>query len=136
MARRCSWGKPRMDTNELELGKGVQNLSSGGHPAPRERPPHFLGTVFVSMGVHSWLSNFWFGVFGFVSSRRTGPPAPHPRSDAVELEIDHRRGVKGEELREQQSADNREAEGTPEFRAVALFQRERQRAEQRRHGRD
>src|SRR6266568_7031255 len=37
MARRCSRGKPRMDTNEHEWGRGVLNISSGGHPGCPEK---------------------------------------------------------------------------------------------------
>ena len=51
------------------------------------------------------------------------------------VEINHRRGVKREKLREQQPADNRDAQRPAQFRAGALFERQRQRAEQRRHRR-
>ena len=60
-------------------------------------------------------------------------PTPDPVSEAVQVEINDRRGVERDELREQQAADNRDAQRAAQFGAGALLQRQRQRAEQRRH---
>src|SRR5438874_10106939 len=53
----------------------------------------------------------------------------------LEIEVDHRRDVEGEELREQQSADHREAERLARAAAGAKADGDRQAAHQRRHGR-
>ena len=63
-----------------------------------------------------------------------GAPASDPVAEAVEIKIDDRRGVEREELREQQAADDGDAERPAQFRAGAVFQGQRQRAEQRGHG--
>ena len=57
-------------------------------------------------------------------------PFLEPAAEAIEIEINDRRGVEREELREQQAADDGDAERPAQFAAGAVFQRERQRAEQ------
>src|SRR3954453_439961 len=67
------------------------------------------------------------------AARRT--PA-HADAQALQRQIDHRRGVERQQLAEQQAADDRDAERKTQFRTGAAFQRQRQRAEQggkRRH---
>ena len=57
-----------------------------------------------------------------------------PVAEPVQVKINDRGGVERDELGEQQAADDGDAERTAQFRAGAVFHRERQRAEQRGHG--
>src|SRR5690348_17528991 len=57
------------------------------------------------------------------------PQAPTPHAELVEVAIDHRRRIQGQELAEQQPADDGNAERSPQLGAVAEAQRERYRAE-------
>ena len=52
-----------------------------------------------------------------------------------ESEVDHRRGVEREHLRNNEPADDRDAERLTQLRADPVSQRQRQRAEQRGHRR-
>src|SRR5579863_1430423 len=52
----------------------------------------------------------------------------------VEVEIDHRSGEEGQHLREDESADDADAEGHAEFRAYAASEGERKAAEKRGQG--
>ena len=56
-----------------------------------------------------------------------------PRSQAVEHQIDHRRGEQRQHLADDQAADDGDAQRPAQFRAGAVAQHQRQRAEQRRH---
>ena len=56
------------------------------------------------------------------------------RGQAVEPEIDNRRGVQGEQLADQQTAHNRDSQGMTQFRSCASTKSQRQTAEQRCHG--
>ena len=67
----------------------------------------------------------------FRRRRASGGPICRP----VHVEINDRRRVQRQELREQQAADDRDAHRPAQFRAGAVFQRQRQRAEQRGHRR-
>ena len=60
--------------------------------------------------------------------------ASHPCSEAIQVKINDRRRVERQELREQQAADDGDAQRLAQFRASAVFQGQRQRAEQRRQG--
>src|SRR3954471_10151625 len=61
-------------------------------------------------------------------------PALNPESHAIEIEIHDRRGVQREELTEQESPHDRDAQRPAQFRPVAVAERERQGAEHRREG--
>src|SRR5215472_12932731 len=54
--------------------------------------------------------------------------------EPAEIDVDHRRGVEGQELRQQQSADDGDAERAAQLRSSAGAKGERQTAEQSRHG--
>ena len=83
------------------------------------------------------------------SSRTTVMPRLHPAhrprqpavavavaaAEAVEIDVDHRRRIEGQDLADHQAADDRDAERLAQLRAVAEAQRQRQRAQHRRHGR-
>src|SRR4051812_41466185 len=56
-------------------------------------------------------------------------------AEAVHVQVNHGRRVEREHLRNQEPAHDADAERPPELRAHARTERERQRAEQRRHGR-
>src|SRR3984885_13423598 len=58
-------------------------------------------------------------------------PLPQP----VKPQINHWRGVEREQLTENQAAYDRDAERTSQLRARTRSERQRQTAEQRRHGR-
>src|SRR5258708_35145889 len=51
-----------------------------------------------------------------------------PEAEAIEVEVDDRRRVEGEELAHEQAADDRNAERAAQLRAVAEADRERDRA--------
>src|SRR5258708_7543289 len=55
-------------------------------------------------------------------------------SEPIECEINNRRGVKRQQLAENQAADNGDTEGPAQLRANASAERQRQAAEQRGHG--
>src|SRR5713101_2671900 len=61
---------------------------------------------------------------------RRGYVAP-PFAQAVKIEVDDRRGEEGEELRDEEAADDGDAERLAQFRAAAPIERHRQGAEQR-----
>ena len=63
------------------------------------------------------------------TSRRARQPPRQP----VEIEVNHRRRVKRQQLAEDQAADDRDAEGPPQFRARARAECERHARQQRRH---
>ena len=62
-------------------------------------------------------------------------PFLEPAAEAIEIEINDRRGVEREKLREEQAADDRDAEWAAQFAAGACSGGEGQRAEQCRRGR-
>src|SRR6516162_10648949 len=82
----------------------MTTLRQGGSRAPRESLLHTRRTV------------------------RTADPA----REAFEIEVDDRRRVERQPLRDEQAADDRDAERPPKLRAGALSKRDRHRAEQRR----
>src|SRR5690349_12982137 len=57
-----------------------------------------------------------------------------PELEAVEIEIDDRRGVQREHLAKNQAADNRDAQRTAQLRASPQAERQRQAAQQCGHG--
>ena len=57
-----------------------------------------------------------------------------PLHDGRHVGVDHRRQVQRHQLREGQAADHRQAQRPARFAARAVAQRDRQRAQQRRHG--
>ena len=54
--------------------------------------------------------------------------------EAIEIQIDHRCGVEGQDLAQEQSSDDGDAERLAELAAFAHADDQRDRAEQRRHG--
>src|SRR5579863_4953711 len=62
-------------------------------------------------------------------------PPRESASETIEVNVDDGRGVKSQDLADQKTTDNRNAERLTQFRADAGTQRERQSAEQRGHGR-
>src|SRR5437016_5189717 len=60
-------------------------------------------------------------------------PGFEPLPGALKQQIDDRRGVERESLREQQSADDRDAQGTAQLGAGAESDGERERAEKSSH---
>ena len=56
-------------------------------------------------------------------------------TEAVEIDVDHRRRIERQDLADDQAADDRDAERLAQLRAVAEAERQRQRAQHRRHGR-
>src|SRR5258708_28106013 len=66
---------------------------------------------------------------------RAAAPAGEPMREAVEIEVDDRRGVEGEPLRHEQAADNGDAERAAQLGAGALADGERQAAADRGEGR-
>src|SRR6516225_9933283 len=71
-------------------------------------------------------------VFGEIELGLQRRRPAQPRLDALHREIDDRRGVKREQLAQQQSADDGDAERIAQLRAGALLERERNSTEQRR----
>jgi hypothetical protein len=71
------------------------------------------------------------------AARAAGAVAPrlHPSLDAIEREIDDRRGEERQRLGEDQAADHRDAERMADLGAHAPADHQRQRAEERRHRR-
>ena len=67
--------------------------------------------------------------------RRTAHARLRPQAEAVEIEIDHRRRVERQHLADHQPADDRDAERPAQLGAFAEADRQRQRAEHRRHRR-
>src|SRR3954471_16144226 len=63
------------------------------------------------------------------------PTAPAPQPQAVEIEVDDRRRVKGEQLADDQPANDRNTERAAQFGAFAEPDRQRQRPEHRSHRR-
>src|ERR1051325_9023456 len=61
-------------------------------------------------------------------------PAVSPSADSIQIQVNHRRGVKGYELRQQQSANNSNAHRAPEFRTLAVLERKGQGTQQSGHG--
>ena len=55
-------------------------------------------------------------------------------AEAVEIEVDHRRRIERQDLADEQAADDRDAERLAQLRAVAEADRQRQGAQDRRHG--
>ena len=68
------------------------------------------------------------------SSWRGVEAAGGPEAEAVEIEIDDRRGEEREHLADDQAADDGDAERAAQFGAGAGAERQGQAAEQRRHG--
>src|SRR6516165_6587105 len=66
---------------------------------------------------------------------RLAPETLAPEAKPVQIQIDHRCGIKRQRLAENQASDNRDAEWLPKLAAVAHAERKRQRAEQGGHGR-
>ena len=62
-------------------------------------------------------------------------PSAEARADALEEQIDHRRGEQRQHLADRETADDRQAERMAQLRADAGAQHQRQRAEHRRHRR-
>ena len=62
------------------------------------------------------------------------PAGAEPQAEAVEVKVDHRRGVEREYLAEDEPAHDGNAERTAQLAAVAEADRERQGAKQRRAG--
>src|SRR6266550_6527598 len=60
------------------------------------------------------------------------PPFLNPGAEAIEIKVNHWCGVKGERLRKQESADDGDAERSPQLAAGSTLEGERQSAEQRR----
>src|SRR5258708_36419965 len=56
---------------------------------------------------------------GFLWRTRGRRTAADPLAEPIEVEIDHGRGVERQELRDQQSTHDRDAERAPELRARA-----------------
>src|ERR1043166_2836403 len=115
----------RMNGSEMFMRRGG---AQGPGPgifclSPRLRPrPRGEGETFGA-GLPGWRVLFRILDFGLrISQRRPHgefglsrighAPLTHPRGEAVEAEVNHRRRVKREELREQQPANNRDAEWT------------------------
>src|SRR5271166_947243 len=63
-----------------------------------------------------------------------GLPAAYPVAEPVEVQVDDRGGIKGDELGQKQAADDGDAKGTAQFGAGAILDGERERAEERGHG--
>ena len=61
-------------------------------------------------------------------------PMREARAQIVEEDVDHRRGVQRQHLAEDQAADHRDAQRLAQLRADARAERQRNAAEQRRHG--
>src|SRR6266850_7758064 len=74
----------------------------------------------------SWLGGTWAGL-GLVGP---GEPSLQP----LEIEVDHRRDVEGEHLRQQEAADHGEAERLARAAAGAEADGDRQASHQRCHG--
>src|SRR6476660_10098508 len=74
----------------------------------------------------SWLSGTWAGL-GLVAP---GEPGLQP----LEIEVDHRRDVEGEHLRQQEAPDHGESERHARAASGAEAYRDRQAAHQGRHG--
>src|SRR5215813_13061414 len=71
---------------------------------------------------------------GNPSSRLAGPPrASRPQPELVEIEIGGGGRVVGEQLADEQPADDRDPEPAAEFSTLAKPDRERHRPEYRRH---
>ena len=62
------------------------------------------------------------------------PVAGDPLAEPVEEDVDDRRGVEGEDLAQQQSADHGDAQRTAQLRAEAGADGQRNAAQQRGHG--
>src|SRR5579859_2692000 len=60
-------------------------------------------------------------------------PSQYPQAQAVQIDVDDGRGVKRERLADDQTANNRDAQGTAEFRARPGAECERQTSQKRRH---
>jgi hypothetical protein len=77
----------------------------------------------------------------FAGCGHTGSEAPvakapaslPPKAEAIEIEVNNRRRVKGQELANDQPADDRNAEWAAQFGALAEPNRQRHRPEHRRH---
>ena len=67
--------------------------------------------------------------------RAAGVAGQRARAEPVEEQIDHRRREQGQQLADDQPADDRDAERMAQLRAGAGAEHQRQRAEERRHGR-
>ena len=63
-----------------------------------------------------------------------GATTTKPELEAVEIEIDDRSGEERQELTHYEAADDGDTERAAKFRAGAVAERERKRAEQRSHG--
>src|SRR5581483_192627 len=63
------------------------------------------------------------------------PKALETLRQTIEPEIDNRSGVQGQELANEQSANDRDSQGMTQLRAGARSERQRQPAEERRHRR-
>src|SRR5262249_26207701 len=71
----------------------------------------------------------------FALAVRTRLLAPQPHLHAVEIKIDHRRGVEREQLAQREAADQGAAERLAQLRAGAVTERERKAREHRRRRR-
>src|SRR5215469_1679110 len=67
--------------------------------------------------------------------RASSPAALGPQTEAIEIEIDDRRGVEGQRLADEQPADDRNAQRATQLRAFTKGDRQWQRPEHRRHRR-
>src|SRR6202043_3387332 len=73
-----------------------------------------LSTAFS----RQWLNrSFWL--------ERLGPDRSHEARDPFHVEIDHRRCVQRQQLRDAETADDRDAERTPQFRSDTRAERQR-----------
>src|SRR6476619_2890400 len=77
--------------------------------------------------------SLWRGLFPRVLS---STPVVDPVAEAIQIEINNRRRVKGEKLRKQQTTDDRDSHWSAQFTPCSGFQGQGQRAKQgrcRRH---
>ena len=95
----------------------------------------FMAIPLVIVATYAFLKRGRFGgvsrgVERFRCETERAARAAAPLSETVEVEINHRRGVEREELREQQAADDRDAERLAQLGAGAAAQHQGQGAEE------
>src|SRR5579872_3202564 len=108
-------------------GERARNQHRGRQQRGADGPlDEWGGNIHASVGRRRLLRRFFDGI----ADAQVGKAPRQP----VKPQVNHRRGVKGKQLAEQQAAHNRDAQRPAQFRAGAGSQRQRQAAQQRRHG--
>src|SRR3954465_127920 len=118
------------------VGKSTFGRSDTGSERYATRPKSAIAAIsrLVAIGRRMKPSEMFIAISGRRGLCATGgnPPRGEHRRH---IGVNHRRQIQRDQLRHQQAADNGEPEGPARLAAGAVAQSDRQRPEQRRHGR-